>query len=124
MEGFAIEFFIWFIVVLIIFWIINSYIGLKRFASTIIAFLIASIIVFVAYQGDLMSEVFITATLIILALFGLSAAIRSVRSDFVAPCVKREDILLTPEQMLPKKEMPIVPSSNASVAATEEMEYV
>ncbi len=114
MEGFAIEFFIWFIVVLIVFWIVNSYIGLKRFASTLVAFLISSIIVFIAFQGDLLSEVFITATFIVLALFGLSAAVRSLRSDFAAPCVKREE-----PPLVSKKEILIVPSSpNASETAS------
>lgn len=82
MESFAVEFFIWFVIVLVFFWITNSYIGLKRFASIIISFLIASIVVFIAYQGDLLSEILITATFLIFAFYGLTAALRSIRSDY------------------------------------------
>jgi hypothetical protein len=80
MESFAIEFFIWFVIVLVIFYVVNEKVGLKRFASIIVAFLIASIIIFFVYQGNLLSEVFITATFLILALFGLSAVLRSTRT--------------------------------------------
>lgn len=75
------EFFIWFVIVLIVFYIVNEYVFLKRFASVIVAFLIASIIVFFVFQGDLLSEVFITSTFLILALFGLSAVLRSTRES-------------------------------------------
>jgi hypothetical protein len=89
MEGFGWEFLIWLIIVLIVFWIVNNYIGLKRFASAIVAFLIASIAIFVLYNGNLLAEVFVTATFLILALFGLSAVFRSIRSDFEKPSVNK-----------------------------------
>ena len=88
LNGSAFEFLIWFLIVLVIFYAVNEYGGLKRFASAIVAFLIASIVIFFAYQGDLLSEVFITATFLILALFGLSAVFRLRRSDFLCECTE------------------------------------
>jgi glycerol uptake facilitator-like aquaporin len=89
MNSSAVEFVIWFLLVLIIFYAVNEYGGLKRFASVLVAFLISSIVIFFAYQGDLLSEIFITATFLILALFGLSAALRSRRSDFERDITKK-----------------------------------
>ena len=82
MISYALEIFLWLIVSIVVFLVINNYVGLKRFGSAILSLLISSIVVAFIYNCDLISEVLFDGSLILLALFGLTAIFRAVRSDF------------------------------------------
>jgi hypothetical protein len=88
----VLEFFMWLVVVVLVFYVINEYVGLKRFASVIIAALIASIVIFFAFHGNLFGEIALSASLIVLALFGLTAALRQKRSDFTRGSTSSDEL--------------------------------
>jgi hypothetical protein len=81
MDMTSIELILWIVIVVLVFLVVNNYVGLKRFGSALIAFFIASFVVFLVFNS-ILSEVFMSMTFLILAFFGLTTAFRSKRSDF------------------------------------------
>jgi hypothetical protein len=74
-------FIVWFVIIIVVFYVLNEIIGYKRFASVLLATLIASIVAWFFFKG-IQAETYITAIFVVFAIYGFTETLRSFRVDF------------------------------------------
>ena len=80
MDCSAFEFALWALIVLLVFYVFNEVLYIKRLPGILFATLVASIVVYASSQSVL-SETLLTASLIGWTIYGFTNGFRSFRSD-------------------------------------------